>query len=298
MTAIRSGWPIVPRAWSRGCWWRRSPTRPAIPSRCSSSTCGSTPIWASTRSSGSRSSRRSRTGFPETPAAGPEEIGTLGTLREIVAFLGDEPCEAPRASCARRRSSVTGRSRRPIGSRGVAGSRGRENGVSHRDARARHAARRRPGHRLDQAGRDPLGGAGPAPELPSLKPEQLGTLCTLRQIVDVLSGQPAGPRPARCPAAGERNETASGPMRTRRTGSSARSPRQRTRNHAHNGNGTATRRPSSSVGAGLHPRASAVRTIARTCGFAPAERSGSRGRLAVDRSGLLVPARARLHSGR
>ncbi len=45
----------------RGRCWKRSPRRRDTPSTCSSSICGSTPTWASTRSSGSRSSRRSRT---------------------------------------------------------------------------------------------------------------------------------------------------------------------------------------------------------------------------------------------
>ena len=57
------------RSRPRSCW-RRSPRRPAIPSRCSSWTCGSTPTWASTRSSGSRSSRPSRSGFPDDAAGG------------------------------------------------------------------------------------------------------------------------------------------------------------------------------------------------------------------------------------
>ena len=65
-------------------------------------------------------------------------------------------------SPGRRRVDRRDRADRPIGGRDPDRGRRREDGISGRGARSRHAARRRSGHRLDQAGRDPLGPAGPA----------------------------------------------------------------------------------------------------------------------------------------
>ena len=76
------------------CWrWcrRRRGTR----WRCSSWTCSSTPTWGSTRSSGWRSSRRCRTGCPGAPAVGPEQLGSLRTLRQIAEFLDGPASDTP-----------------------------------------------------------------------------------------------------------------------------------------------------------------------------------------------------------
>ena len=83
--------PAVARR--RSCWrWcrRRRGTR----RRCWSWACSWTPTWASTRSSGSRSSRALQERLPEAPVIGPEHLGTLRTLGQIVEFLAAAPAAA------------------------------------------------------------------------------------------------------------------------------------------------------------------------------------------------------------
>ena len=69
--------------------------------------------------------------------------------------------ERPRRGRAARQRPHAGRRAATSAAR-AAGGGGGEDGLPGGDARAGHAARRRPGHRLDQAGGDPLGAAGPA----------------------------------------------------------------------------------------------------------------------------------------
>ena len=144
--------------------WRR---RRDIPSRCSSSTCGSTTTWASTRSSASRSSRPSRSASRRCLRPVPSRSGpsALCAISSHLLESGAPHCRwrTLLARPPRPRKLPTGRiPRHVIGRPHPARRGGREDGVSGRDARPGHAARRRPGHRLDQARRDPLGRAGSA----------------------------------------------------------------------------------------------------------------------------------------
>ena len=114
--------------------------------------------------------------IPEAPVVGPEQIGTLrhpppdrrvppGPSQARSSRPG-EPAAPARNGDAH--SRCTGRStraaclRRDGGCGRASEHRRREDRLSAGDARAGHAARRRLGHRLDQAGGDSLGGAGPA----------------------------------------------------------------------------------------------------------------------------------------
>ena len=60
-----------PPAMSRRCFWRSWPRRQATRPRCSNPGCNWTRIWASIRSSGSRSSRRCRSACPRRPRSSP-----------------------------------------------------------------------------------------------------------------------------------------------------------------------------------------------------------------------------------
>ena len=110
--------------------------------------------------------RRDPLGPPGTaprrcPSSSPSTSASLRTLGEIVEFLG-RPARAA-ATPPRRRPP---RTRRPLARRSqeaLLAIVAEKTGLSRRDARAGHAARRRPGHRLDQARRDPLGAPGTAP---------------------------------------------------------------------------------------------------------------------------------------
>ena len=116
--------------------------------------------------------------LPEAPAVKPEHLGSLRTLRQIADFLAQQPASQEAAS-PRTGSTVpvpagrNGDLHRPAATafslgpgrgrgRGSAAGRGGEDGIPGGDARAGHAARRRPGDRLDQAGGDLLGAARPA----------------------------------------------------------------------------------------------------------------------------------------
>ena len=101
--------------------------------------------------------------LPEAPAVKPEHLGALRTLRQIADFLGQQPTGSRKPSSPQRRPIAGATVPRSRGrGRGSAASRGGEDGIPGGDARAGHAARRRPGDRLDQAGGDPLGAARPA----------------------------------------------------------------------------------------------------------------------------------------
>ncbi len=101
--------------------------------------------------------------LPIARAAGPEEIGTLGTLRDIVLFLGSAVGDgAETGNRSRDRRAGRGEGRGRTDRENLARGGGRQDGLSGRYARSGHATRRRPGHRFDQAGRDPLRRAGPA----------------------------------------------------------------------------------------------------------------------------------------
>ena len=106
--------------------------------------------------------------LPEAPAIKPEHLGTLRTLRQIADFLAmSSPSAAsvaqPKAQAAPgRNGDLHPPARGSAGcSRGLAPGGVREDGLPRRHARAGHAARRGPGHRLDQAGRDSVGNPGP-----------------------------------------------------------------------------------------------------------------------------------------
>ena len=75
--------------------------------------------------------------LPESPPAGPEQLGALGTLREIVAFLGSADQSTGHALPLDRI--------RPWPSRGRCWKPWPTRRISHRHARARHAARYRLG---------------------------------------------------------------------------------------------------------------------------------------------------------
>ena len=70
------------------CCSRRSPTRRAIPPRCSSSTCGWMRTSASIRSSGSRSSRPFRIGCPVLAPPGPRRSARSARCGDIVVVSG------------------------------------------------------------------------------------------------------------------------------------------------------------------------------------------------------------------
>ena len=143
-----------------GSCWRRWPRRRGIRPRCSSWTCGSTTTWASTRSSASRSSPPSRSGSPICRRPAPSRSGRSAPCAQIVELLRRAATPAV-ANLSAMPVLEAPAADDPVG-RMPARRGGREDGLSRRDARAGHAARRRPGDRLDQARRDPLRGAGPA----------------------------------------------------------------------------------------------------------------------------------------
>ena len=101
---------------------------------------------------------------PELPAMSPDQLGAFRTLRAITEFLDQARALLPSPMLADPAPQAPPAGREPRGIRSLpdlAGGGGGEDRVSRRDARARHAARRRPGDRLDQAGRDLLRPPGP-----------------------------------------------------------------------------------------------------------------------------------------
>ena len=105
--------------------------------------------------------------LPSLPSISPELLGTLRTLRSIVEHIGG--AHPPSGHDCRSGSGrrATRRSRCVSGDRSRAARDGRrQDGLSRRDARARHAAGCRPRHRFDQAGRDLLGHSGSAARRP------------------------------------------------------------------------------------------------------------------------------------
>ena len=125
--------------------------------------------------------------LPGLPPLQPEQLGSFRSLRAIVEFIGQAQATDGLGYDAGRENFEPGSGSYGRPGAGVAGDRRREDRLSRRDARARHAARRRPRHRLDQAGRDLLGHPGPATRrLAARGPEEIGTLGTLRDIVAFL----------------------------------------------------------------------------------------------------------------
>jgi len=134
--------------------------------------------------------------LPDTRPAGPEEMGTLGTLRDIVAYLGESRGPAAvhevrsNGDCAPAVSAGAGIAR--VLMEAVAEKTGYPIEMLELEMRLDVDLGIDSIKRVEilSAVQDRL------PELPSLKPEQLGALSTLGQIADALSASPCAPAPA------------------------------------------------------------------------------------------------------
>ena len=128
--------------------------------------------------------------LPDAPPAGPDEIGTLGTLRDIVGFLGNSrPSHAAteiNSNASLRTSGSCQCSDRAVLLEAVAEKTGYPVEMLELDMRLDADLGIDSIKRVEilSAVQDRL------PDLPSIKPEQLGTLSTLRQIVEALSASP------------------------------------------------------------------------------------------------------------
>ncbi len=137
--------------------------------------------------------------LPEAPAVKPEHLGTLQTLRQIVAFLGEQPAQS-RAAPAPASESVTA----PLATVSSDYSTDRETGVLLEVISAKTGY---PVEMLDldmsldsDLGIDSIKRVEilsalqeRLPEAPAVKPEHLGSLQTLRQIVAFLNQNAARP---------------------------------------------------------------------------------------------------------
>ena len=202
--------PRAARAASSSRWWRR---RRATRRRCSSWTWPWTPTWASTRSSGSRSSRPCRSSCPTPRPSSPSTSApctpsaTSPTSSPGRPHAPSWPARSRESVPARSRPSVPTRSRSEPATcrrgRHPPGGGGGEDGLPGGDAGAGHGPGRRPGHRLDQAGRDPLGPAGAAARRPAGQaraprhaPHPPGHRGVPRQCGAADDGRPTGHAPA------------------------------------------------------------------------------------------------------
>ena len=170
---------------------RRGQDRLSRP-KCSSSTCGSIPISASIRSSGSRFSPPIHDRLPEAPAAGPEQLGALGTLREIVAFLSAAVVEpiVNQAGSTIASTATDDRADEPVARvllEAVADKTGYPIEMLELDMQLDTDLGIDSIKRVEilSAVQERLPRAG------SISPEQLGSLASLRQIVTALSDTPA-----------------------------------------------------------------------------------------------------------
>jgi acyl transferase domain-containing protein/NAD(P)-dependent dehydrogenase (short-subunit alcohol dehydrogenase family) len=133
--------------------------------------------------------------YPDTPHAGPDQIGSLATLRDIAAFLA-RPTESARNTSARAESVTAASPPLAIGSvliEAVAEKTGYPVDMLELDMRLDADLGIDSIKRVEilSAVQDRVPGA------PALEPEQLGSLATLRQVADALEAgiKPATPAP-------------------------------------------------------------------------------------------------------
>ena len=183
--------------WREPCsrsWPRRPATRP----RCSTSTWISRPTSASTRSSGSRSSRRCGSARPTPPPIGPDAARHAAHARTDRASTSSgrepPPCRPPTAGAASTETASGGGRRRPAAGReALMRRRGREDRLPDGDARRStwssrptSASTRSSAWRSSPPCRNVCRGS------PVIGPEHLGTLATLGEIAGYLARR-AGP---------------------------------------------------------------------------------------------------------
>ena len=187
--------------------------------------------------------------LPESRAAGPDELGSLGTLREIVTFLADSIVEVIMDDAgpiaAHPPDELSGESIARAVLAAVADKTGYPIDMLELDMRLDTDLGIDSIKRVEilSAVQDQIPRAG------SINPEQLGTLGSLRQIVVALAGAPSAPLPALAPTV-HKNGEATGMKNTNGTAHSISHPRDAGLHSAKNGTASAHR---SSVLRAMHP---------------------------------------------